>query len=254
MKKAKKAKIYYQLMNDDVLNLYFYSEITNYAFDEKDITAEKLAEKLSEFKGNNINIFVNSIGGEVYETYAIASQLLRAKANKTCYIDGIAASAATLIPMACDKVIMASYATMFIHNAWVYVSGNSNDLRKAADDLDKLMETNKSLYMRKFAGTIEELTEMLDAETTLTAKECKEFGFCDEIVEEIETPEEPDTNEGEPDKDENDEDETNTGTYEQLVKEVTARVMQKISGDKGHKKEDPQESFKDKFLKVKLEN
>lgn len=252
--KKKKAKIYYQLMDNDTLNLYFYSEITNYVFDEKDINAEKLAEKLSEFKGNNINIFVNSYGGEVYETYAIASQLLRAKANKTCYIDGIAASAATLIPMACDKVIMASYATMVIHNAWVYISGDSTELRKAADDLDKLMEANRTLYMRKFTGTLEELTKMLDDETTLTAKECKEYGFCDEIVEEIETPEEPDTNEGEPDKDENDDDETNAETYEQLVKDITARVMQKISGDEGHKKEDPPESFKDKFLKAKLEN
>lgn len=240
-------------MDNDTLNLYFYSEITSYAFDEKQITAEKLAEKLSEFEGNNINVFVNSYGGEVYETYAIASQLLRAKANKTCYIDGIAASAATLVPMACDKVIMASYATMFIHNAWVYISGNSTELRKAADDLDKVMEANRSLYMRKFNGTLEELTKMLDDETTMTAKECKEYGFCDEIVEEIETPEEPETDDGEPDKDNTDEDETNADPYEQLVKEVTARVMQKISGD-GHKKEDPQESFKDKFLKVKLEN
>jgi ATP-dependent protease ClpP protease subunit len=128
-------------------------------------------------------LYINSTGGSVFEGSAIYSQLKRHNAKVTVYIDGFACSIASVIAMAGDKVIMSENAVMMIHNAWAVAAGNSAQLRKIADDLDVINKANKAAYLVKSDGKItdEELTEMLDNETYLSAEDCVKYGFCDEI-------------------------------------------------------------------------
>lgn len=177
----------------DTLDLYIYSTVAPDAFSlfggevKSKTSADFFREQLEQYKDvKNINLFINSAGGSVREGYGIYAQLKRHPAQKTVHVDGFANSIASLIAMAGDKIIMRINSMMGIHNATDICLGNANDHRKCADDLDRLMEGNRQVYMAR-AGekiTLEKLTELLDAETMLTAKECKEYGFCDEIAEE----------------------------------------------------------------------
>lgn len=109
--------------------------------------------------------------------------LSRKQCKKTCYIDGFAYSVASVICLACDKIIMGLGTSMMIHEMWMTVSGNAKQLRKHADDLDVLMESNRQIYLNRAKNlTEEQLIEMMEAETILTPEQCLEYGFCDEIA------------------------------------------------------------------------
>jgi ATP-dependent protease ClpP protease subunit len=115
------------------------------------------------------------------EGIAIYNQLKRHAAKKIVYIDGFACSIASVIAMAGDTVIMPKNTIMMIHNAWTIAMGNSSELRKAADDLEVINQASKQAYLEKAGGklTEEKLTELLDAETYLTAEQCIELGLAD---------------------------------------------------------------------------
>lgn len=112
---------------------------------------------------------------------AIYSMLKRHKAQVKVYIDGLAASIASLVAMAGDKVIMPANAMMMIHNPWTWGAGNANDFRKLADDLDKIRESMIAAYENRSALTSEEIANLMDAETWLSAKDSLEYGFADEV-------------------------------------------------------------------------
>jgi ATP-dependent Clp protease protease subunit len=109
--------------------------------------------------------------------------LKRHKAHVNVFFDGIAASIASLIAMAGDKVIMPANAMMMIHSPWTFAVGNAQDFRKLADDMDKIRDSMIVAYESRSALTTEEITEIMDAETWLSAEECLEYGFADEIAE-----------------------------------------------------------------------
>ena len=211
--KLKCNKKFWQLAPDEetgAANLYIYSEVesdgVNYFTGEEiksETSAKHFKEELDKL-GNvsQINVYINSKGGDVGEGIGIYSQLKRHKAHKTAYIDGYACSVASVIPMACDEVVISPPATMMIHPAWSIAMGNAAELRKCADDLDKITESTKQAYLLKSGGKISaaKLTELMNAETWLTAQECIKYGFADRLLGEDEsTPdnldnEEPDDN------------------------------------------------------------
>lgn len=157
--------------------LLVYGEISEwYGVDSK-----SLAEQLKGVTATNINVRINSPGGEVFAAQAIYSMLVRHPANITVYIDGIAASAATIIAMAGDKVVMPENAMMMIHNPLTGMYGNANEMREVADLLDKVRETLLATYRKKTGMDDQQLIELLDAETYLTASEALELGFIDEV-------------------------------------------------------------------------
>lgn len=159
---------------------------------ESETSANHVKNLLSENEDvENINIYINSCGGSVYEGLAIYNQLKRHKAYKTVYVDGFACSIASVIAMAGDKVVMPKTSMLMIHNAWTCAAGNAKELRKIADDLDIMSETIAQSYMEKSNGklTDEKLREMLDAETYIKAEDCLALGLCDSLGDE-ETPEE----------------------------------------------------------------
>lgn len=131
---------------------------------------------------STLNVYINSPGGDVFAGQAIHSMLKRHKATVNVYIDGLAASIASVIAMAGDKVIIPSNAMMMIHNAWTIGMGNANDFRKLADDMDKINASIKTTYLNK-AKNIDEakLTELMDVETWLNAQDAVDYGFADEI-------------------------------------------------------------------------
>ena len=178
-----------------VLDLYIYGDIeggntfdlAKGTFEQSKTSAEHFKEELSKYSEvEAINLFVNSCGGDVVEGMGIRNQLKRHKAKVTGIVDGIGASAASFILTGCDEVKMYSNSMQMIHNMWTFAIGNSKELRKVADDMDKMMEGNRMAYLEKSNGklTEEKLIELLEAETWLTAEECFEYGLCDEIIEE----------------------------------------------------------------------
>ena len=151
---------------------------------ESKTSQEYFAKKLDEYKNvKQIKLYINSEGGSVEHGYGIYANLKRHPAEKICYVDGFANSVASIIAMACDRIIMYPNSIMGIHNISEVVYGNAAELRKAADDLDRIMEGNREIYLLRSDGkiTLEELTKLLDDETFLTAAQCLKYGFCDEI-------------------------------------------------------------------------
>ena len=172
----------------DEADLYLYIEIAswgggNYAHSAKSFKKE--LDALGDIK--TLNVYINSPGGDVFEGNAIYNMLARKK--KKCqvniYIDGLAASIASVIAMAGTKVYMPSNAMMMIHNAWCFTYGNASELRKVADDLDKInTSTVMQAYLEKAGDNLdkETLIKLLDDETWLSAQDCLDYGLCDEIV------------------------------------------------------------------------
>ena len=130
-----------------------------------------------------INIYINSYGGEVAEALAIYSALKRHKATVHTYCDGFACSAATIVFCAGDQRTMGSIALMMVHNCMSYVGyANAGELRKAAEDTDKINESSINAYKAVAAIDEGKIRELMDAETWLTADECLEYGFATDIA------------------------------------------------------------------------
>ena len=196
MKRQKQIKQTWELKqqtNDPAtLDMYLYGDIEGGYYDwwnEEEVKSETSAdyfrEELAKYPDiKNINLYCNSFGGSVYEAMAIRNQLKRHGATVTGIVDGFAASAASFILTGCDYVKMYSNTTQMLHNMWNIAFGNSKQLRKAADDMDVMMEGNRQAYLQKSNGKLseEKLMEILDNETWLTAAQCLEYGLCDEVI------------------------------------------------------------------------
>jgi ATP-dependent Clp protease, protease subunit len=167
-------------------DVYIYGGISSSKFfDDDTVTANSFKQELDKLGDiKNLNVYINSPGGNAYTSQAIHSMLARHPAKKTVFVDGLAASGASIIAMAGDKVVMPKNSMMMIHNASTAVEGNAKDLRKRLQVLEKLNETVKQAYLSKVGDKISEteLTEMLDAETWMTADDALAKGFADEII------------------------------------------------------------------------
>lgn len=177
---------------DTALELYIYDDIEPDTVNwwtgevtESETSAAAIKAVLDEHKDvDQINLYVNSRGGSVLEAMGIRAHLLRHPAKKTAYVDGWAASAASFLLTACDEVLMLTGSMQMIHSIWTIVAGNAKELRKAADDLDRIMVGNRQMYLEKAGDklTEEKLIELMDAETWLNATECIELGLADRVL------------------------------------------------------------------------
>lgn len=175
------------------LELYIYGDVEgdgrNWWTDEvirSETSANTFREELAAHPDvSQINIYINSYGGSVFEGTAIYNQLKRHPARKTVYVDGFACSIASVIAMAGDEVVMPRNALMMVHNMWMGVCGNAAELRKAADDLDKINEAGRAAYLQKAGDklTAEAIAQLEDDETWLTAEECIRYGLADRYAE-----------------------------------------------------------------------
>lgn len=177
--------------NTLVINMH--SGIGSPTFDEEDEdernvgTVKELQDIIRKNKNvAKIDLYINSEGGSVFEGIGIYNILKRTRAYKRVFIDGCAASIASVIAMAGNAIYMPKSSIQMIHNAWTFTYGNAKELRKTADDLDKINTVVVNAYMSRFKGTEEELKELLDSETYLTADECLKYGLCTKVVEDSE--------------------------------------------------------------------
>lgn len=184
MNLAKKKFWSMKALDNKTGEVLLYGEISDVSWWGDEVTPKQFKEDLDALGDvETIKVFINSPGGDVFAGQAIYSMLKRHKAQVHVYIDGLAASIASLIAMAGDKVVMPANAMMMIHNPWAFAVGNANDFRKLADDLDKIRDSMITAYGSRSALTTEEIKGLLDAETWLTAQECVEYGFADEVEE-----------------------------------------------------------------------
>jgi len=185
-------KRYYSLETEgEKADLYIYGDITSWPWLESDVSAYLLSKKLEELKDvSEINVYINSYGGEVAEGLAIYNALKRHKAKVVTHCDGFACSISSVIFMAGDERVMSNTSTLMIHNAWSCASGNANDFRKEADDLEKITQLSINAYMSQVSIPEEELKIMMDEETWLMPQEALEYGFATSIsgTEESEKP------------------------------------------------------------------
>ncbi|MDR6481569.1 head maturation protease, ClpP-related [Paraburkholderia terricola] len=165
-----------------VAEIRIYDEIGFWGTDAKTFIAQLDAAAAS---ATEIIVAVNSPGGDVFDAFAIYNALRRHAGKVTARVDGVAASAAGLVVMAGDQVVMPENAMLMIHNPWTIALGSAADLRSTADMMDKARDGILAAYRRKSGQTDEELTAMMDAETWLTALEAQSLGFCDVIEEPV---------------------------------------------------------------------
>lgn len=163
-------------------DITIYGEITSWPLIESDVSSYGLAKELERLDADIINVRINSYGGEVAEGLAIYNALKRQKAYVKTYCDGFACSISSVIFMAGAERIMNNASLLMIHNAWTQTSGNAEELRKQADDLDAITQASVNAYLSSVTISREELQSLLDKETWITPQQALEMGFATSIV------------------------------------------------------------------------
>ena len=169
--------------NSTEAEILLYDDIANYDSEQWGYTSAKgLINKIKALGDiQNIILRINSNGGDVFQAQAIYNYLKTHSASVTVRVDGIAASAASLVAMAGDKIIMPENSMMMIHNPAGGVVGEADDMRETADILDKVRDMIVNAYAAKTGQDKEKLIDLMNAETWMTANEAYELGFCDEV-------------------------------------------------------------------------
>lgn len=159
-------------------NISIYEEIGGWG-----ITAQQFSEDLKALGDiSHINLHIHSPGGDVFDGIAIYNLLNKHPAKVTVHIDGLAASMASVIAMAGDRIVMPENALMMIHKPWGISGGNANDMRDYAELLDKVENVLIPAYARKTGKSAEVLAAMLEDETWMDGRECVAQGFADELL------------------------------------------------------------------------
>ena len=152
----------------------------------EDVTPTQFKSFISKLEnGEELQVQINSPGGSVYAGIAIANMIKQLSMNghkTTAFVEGLAASIASVIMCACDKVVMGESSLCMIHNCWSVVQGDSNTLRKEADTMDVMNEAIISFYKSKFDLSAEILKEMMNQETWFSGKEAANFKFNCEVI------------------------------------------------------------------------
>lgn len=143
----------------------------------------RFREDLSAHAGEDIQVEINSPGGDVFAGFEIYNMLRAHDGSVRVRVVGLAASAASLVAMAADEgeLILCAASMMMIHNPWTMAAGSSCELREQADVLDMIADVMVACYMRRFSGSEEELRRMLDEETYMTPARAMQLGLCDAV-------------------------------------------------------------------------
>ncbi len=172
-------------MKTKTINIY--GNITSYPYMDSDISSSMLSKELGEEEYDEIIVNINSFGGEVAEGLSIYNQLKNHKAKVKTICNGFACSIASIIFLAGDERIMCENSLLMIHNAWVASCGNSKELKKVAEDLEKITQQSINIYQEVTGIDEEKIKELLDNETWLDSKEAMELGFITSIQSENKT-------------------------------------------------------------------
>ena len=161
---------------DKFVDVYLYDEVGSYGISAKDFVND-----IKLLKGKDIYLHVNCVGGEVFDGMAIYNTLKKYKGKVIAYVEGIAASMGSIIPLAADEIIMSENSLYMIHNAWGGAMGEASDMRKTAALLDKLSSEIANIYTKKTGLPLSQIEEMMDEETWFSSEEALEYGFIDKV-------------------------------------------------------------------------
>ena len=173
---------WYRVVQDkakDEAEVWIYDEIGPWFA----VTAKDFVRELQEIEASTIKLHLHSPGGEVFDSIAIYRALLDHPARVDVYVDALAASSASLIAMAGDRVIMSRHARMMIHEPYGLVMGNAGDMRDLAGRLDSLGDEIASIYHERAGGTIAAWRSRMQAETWYTDQGAVDAGLADEVGE-----------------------------------------------------------------------
>ena len=172
-------KKYYALEQEgNAASVTIYGDITSWPWLESDVSAYLLSKQIDGIEADTIDVYINSYGGEVAEGLAIYNALKRHRAKVVTHCDGFACSAASVVFMAGDERIMGEASLLMIHNAWSYTSGNADDLRKAADDLETISRAAAEAYRASVSIDDETLDRMLAEESWIAPQDAVNMGFA----------------------------------------------------------------------------
>ena len=162
--------------------IYIYDYISQTTWFEDEVTPKNFKNDLDNLGNVDVlNLYINSGGGDVFAAHAIYNMLKRHKAKeKNAYIDGLAASAASYLILAMDKIYMPKNAMIMIHNVMSMMFGNANDFRKMADDMEKINDTIVNIYAEKTNLSAENIKEYMNKESWFDSKEALALRFVDE--------------------------------------------------------------------------
>lgn len=162
-------------------NLYLEGEISSETWWGDEVTPEAFRDELRQMKGD-LTVHINSPGGDVFAGVAIYNALKDySKGKVVVKVDGLAASIASVVAMAGDEIIMSPGSMMMIHNPWSVGIGSSDELRKAADTLDQIKDSILPIYTERSGMSEDEVKDLMDAETWMTAEKAVELGFADTV-------------------------------------------------------------------------
>ena len=162
------------------------NEATVYIYDEIGwfgIMAETFVKEMEAIKAKTVHVRLNTPGGDVFDGTAIANAIKQHKSKTIIHIDGLAASIGSIIALAGDEIHMAENAFFMFHEAWSFVIGNASNMRDEADLLDKIDGVLAKTYAKKTGKEVNEIKDLMSAETWLTAEEALEMGMIDSIEE-----------------------------------------------------------------------
>lgn len=161
--------------------LFIYDDIDDWW----GVSAQSVVDQIRAMDAPEINVRINCRGGMVFEGIAIYNALRLHKANVHISIEGLAASIASVIAMAGDRVTIAENAMMMIHNPYGWATGDAESMRKTAEVMDKIADSIAVSYTARTGKSIDELKALMDAETWFTAQEALDMGLVDQIDEPV---------------------------------------------------------------------
>jgi ATP-dependent protease ClpP protease subunit len=179
------------LQSDGTLELLIYEDIgPDYWSYSGGITAKTIRQQIDENSScTRLAVRIDSDGGDAFDGIAIYNVLRAQKKPVDVYVDGLAASAASIIAMAGDTITMAVNTCMMIHNASAIVYGTAAALRQTAEALDTVSEAIAQTYVSRTGKPLADILALLDAETWMTAQECLAQKFCTAVAETTGLPE-----------------------------------------------------------------
>lgn len=161
--------------------LFLNGTIAEDSWFDDDVTPQLFKDELCAGEGD-ITVWINSPGGDCVAAAQIYNMLTTYKGNVTVKIDGIAASAASVIAMAGDKVLMSPVSMMMIHNPATIAFGDHTEMQKAIDMLNGVKESIINAYVIKTGLSRAKLSHLMDEETWMDANKAMEFGFADDVL------------------------------------------------------------------------
>lgn len=176
-------------------DLHILGDISSWPWDESDTSCANVVDAIAALPDTvaDVTVHINSFGGEVAEGVAIYNALKAIPAHVTTVCEGFACSIASVIFMAGDERVMRPASLLMVHNPWMSATGNSAELRRAADDLDVMAQLSKTAYLTAAGDALdaETLDALMDAETWIAPEDAVSYGLATSVAEEPEEVEAP---------------------------------------------------------------